>query len=54
MQGIPDAELDATRRIESVCQVPTGAGVLRLLVPGVVVGVFIDHRSVAEGVEFPL
>jgi len=35
----------------SVCKVPLGAGVLRLLVTGVAVGVFIDRRSVADGVE---
>jgi len=40
-----DAGLDTTRRFE----VPPGAGVLRLLVPGVAVGVFIDRRCVAEG-----
>jgi len=44
---MPDAGLDTTRRVE----VPPGAGLLRLLVPGVAVGVFIDHRCVAAGVE---
>jgi hypothetical protein len=48
--AIPDARLDTTRRGESVCEVPPGAGVLRLLVPGMVVGVIIDCRSVADGV----
>jgi len=47
----PDAGLDTTRRVESVCKVPPGAGVLRLLVTSVAVGVFIDRRSVADGVE---
>jgi len=44
---MPDAGLDTTRRVK----VPPGAGVLRLLVPGVVVAVFVDHRCVADGVE---
>ena len=42
-----DAGLDTTRRVD----VPPGAGVLRLRVPGVAVGVFIDRRCVADGVE---
>jgi hypothetical protein len=49
--AMPDAGLDTTRRVESVCMVPLGAGVLRLLVPGVAVGVIIDSRCVADGVE---
>jgi len=49
--AMPDAGRDTTRRVESVCKVPPGAGVLRLLVPSVAVGVFIDHRSVADGAE---
>jgi len=49
--AIPDARLDTMRRVESVYIVPLGAGVLRLLVPGVAVGVIIDHRCVADGVE---
>ena len=44
---MPDAGLDTTRRVE----VPPGAGVLRLVVPGVAVGVLIDCRCVAYGVE---
>jgi hypothetical protein len=44
---MPDAGLDTTRRVE----VPPGAGVLRLLVPSLAVGVFIDRRCVADGVE---
>ena len=44
---MPDAGLDTTRRVE----VPLSAGVLRLLVPGMAVGVFIDRRCVADGVE---
>jgi hypothetical protein len=49
--AMPDAGLDITRRVESVCMVPLSAGVLLLLVPGMVVGVIIDHRCVADGVE---
>ena len=45
--AMPDAGLDTTRRVE----VPPGAGVLRLLVPGVAFGVFVDRRCVADGVE---
>jgi hypothetical protein len=44
---MPDAGLVTTRRIE----VPPGTGVLRLLVPGVAAGVFVDRRCVADGVE---
>ena len=51
VQAMQDAGLDATRRVESVCMVPLGAGVLRLLVPGVAVGVFVDRRCVADGVD---
>jgi hypothetical protein len=46
-----DAGLDTTRRVESVCKVPPGIGVLQLRVTGVAVGVSIDHPSVADGVE---
>jgi hypothetical protein len=49
--AVPDAGLHTTRRVESVCVIPLRAGVLRLLVPGVVVGVIINRRCVAEGVE---
>jgi len=49
--AMPDAGLDTTRLVESVYKVPPGAGVLRLLVTGVAVGVYIDRRSVADGVE---
>jgi len=44
---MPDAGLDTTQRVE----VPLSAGVLRLLVPGVAVGVIFDRRWVADGVE---
>jgi len=46
-----DAELDSTRHIESACEIPSGACVLRLLLPGVVVRVFIDFRCVVERVD---
>jgi hypothetical protein len=48
--AMPDARLDTTRRVDSVCEVPPGAGVLRLLVPGMAVGVIIDRRCVADAV----
>jgi len=40
----PDAGLDTTRRVESICEVPLGVNVLRLVVPGVAVGVIIDRH----------
>jgi len=49
--AMPDAGLDTTGRIVSVCEVPPDAGVLRLLVPGVAVGVIIDRCCVAPRVE---
>jgi hypothetical protein len=49
--AMPDAGLDTTRRIEFACMVPLGAGVLRLLVPGVAVAVIIDRCCVVDGVE---
>jgi hypothetical protein len=51
VQAMPDAGLDRTRCVEAVCMVSLGGGVLRLLVPGVVVGVIITRRYVADGVE---
>jgi hypothetical protein len=45
--AMPNAGVDVTRRVA----VTPGAGVLRILVTGVAVGVFIDHRCVADGVE---
>jgi len=42
-----DAGLDTTRRVD----IPQGAGVLRKLVPGMAVGVFIDCHWVGNGVE---
>jgi hypothetical protein len=49
--AMPDAGLDTTRWVESVCMVPQGAGPLQLLVPGVAVGVIIDRRCVVDVVE---
>jgi hypothetical protein len=48
---MPDAELDTTRCVQSVCVIPLGAGVLRQRVSTRVVGVIIDHRWVANRVE---
>jgi hypothetical protein len=45
--AMPNAGLDTMRRIA----VPPGAGVLRLLVTGVAVEVFIDLRCVVDWVE---
>ena len=49
--AMPDPGLNTTRHIESVCMVPLAAAVLRLLVPRMAVGVIIDSRCVADGVE---
>jgi len=43
--------LDTTQHVESVWEVPPGAGMLPQLVPGILVGVFIDHCCVADGVD---
>jgi hypothetical protein len=48
---MPDAGLDKTRRVESVCVIPLGASVLQLLVPGVAVEEIIERCCVADGVE---
>jgi hypothetical protein len=47
---MPGVGLDTTRCIE----VHLGAGVQRLLVAGLVVGVFIDRRCVVDRVEVTL
>jgi hypothetical protein len=49
--AMPEAGLDTMGRVESVCKVPPGAAVLRQLVSGVALGVFIDRRSVADAAE---
>jgi hypothetical protein len=51
MLTMPDEGLDTMRRVESVCVIPLGAGVLRLLLPSVAVGVIIDRCCVADGVK---
>jgi len=48
--AMPVAGLDITRRVESVCDVPLGAGGLQLHVPGVAVGVIIERPCVVDGV----
>jgi hypothetical protein len=50
VRAMPDVGLDTTRCVEFVCEVPLGAGVLRLLVPSVAVGVIIDRRCVGDWV----
>jgi hypothetical protein len=45
---MPDAGLDTSRRVQTVCMVQLGAGLLRLLVPGVAVGVIIDRHCVPD------
>jgi len=49
--AMPDAELDTTRHVESVCVILLVAGVLGLVVPSVEVGVIIDRRCVVDGME---
>jgi hypothetical protein len=44
--AMPDAGLDTTRLVQSVCKVLPGAGVLRLFVA---VGVYFDCHSVVDG-----
>jgi len=51
VQAMLDAGLDRTRYIESLCEVPLDAGVLWLLVPGVVIGIIIDYYHVGDGVD---
>ena len=49
--AMPNAWPDTTQRVESVGDFPPDAGVLRLLVPGVAVGVFNDRCSAVDRVE---
>ena len=51
MLAVPDARLDTTGRVDSGCEILPGAGVIRLLVPGVADGVLFERRCVADGVE---
>jgi len=53
MLAMPDAGLNTTRRTESVSEARPGAGVVRLLVPCLAVGVFIECLYVAERMEVP-
>jgi len=46
-----DARLDTMRHVQSVCEVPPRVALLRLLVPGIWVGVFIDPCCEVDGVE---
>jgi hypothetical protein len=46
---LPDGKLDKMLHIEYVGVVSLGAGLLWLLVPGIAVGVIIDHRCVPDG-----
>jgi hypothetical protein len=48
---MPDAGLDATRCVESICEVSQAAGVLWLRVLGMAVRVFINPPSVAHRVQ---
>ena len=48
---MPDARLDTSRGVESVCEVSPGADVLRLLVPSMAVDVIIHRLFVADGAE---
>ena len=49
--AMPDAGLVTIQPVGSAYDVTRSAGVLRLLVPGVAVGIFIDSRCLADGVE---
>jgi hypothetical protein len=49
--AVLDEGLDTLWNIESVCKIPSGAGVLQLLIPSSVVAVFIDCCCVADWVE---
>ena len=46
-----NAGFDTTLFVESVCVIPLGAGVLRLIVSGVAVGVIIHRSCVVDGAE---
>jgi hypothetical protein len=50
MLAMPDATLDTTRHVESVCHVRLGTCVLELLVPDMAVTVIIDRHCVADEV----
>jgi hypothetical protein len=48
---MPEAGLYTRRCVDSVCMVPLGAGVSRLLVPGMAISVIIHCGCVADGME---
>jgi hypothetical protein len=48
---MPDAGQDTMRRVKFVWVSPLGAGLLRMLVPGMAVEVIIDRRCLVDGVE---
>ena len=48
---MPDAGLDSSQCIESVCEVTLGAGVLQQLEPSMEVGVFVDRHCLVDGVD---
>jgi len=49
--AMPDAGLDSSQCIESVCEVTLGAGVLQQLEPSMEVGVFVDCHCLVDGVD---
>jgi len=49
--AMPDAELDTTWCVWTACEVPPETDVLRLHVPSVAVGRYIDSRCVVDRVE---
>jgi hypothetical protein len=49
--AMPDVKLDTMRRVESVREVPPGAGALQLFLPGMAVSVIIDRRCGADRVR---
>jgi hypothetical protein len=46
--AMPDVWQDTTRRVEYACEVPLGAGVLRMLVLSMTLEVIIDRCCVAD------
>jgi len=46
-----DVGKDTMPRVQSVCEVPPGPGVLLLLLEGVAAGVVIDCYCVSNGIE---
>jgi len=46
--AMPDARLDTTRHVESVCELHTDASALGLHIPGMADGVIIDRGCVAD------